>query len=456
MVKGPVLESGQSGYQAECAAYQRIVRHRPALVVGATGGADVAAAVSFAARHDLGIGVQATGHGAAVPADGGLLVSTRRMAGLHVDPGARTVRLEAGVRWEQVIHAAAAHGLAPLSGSSPDVGAVGYTLGGGLGLLGRKHGYAADHVRWIDVVTLDGRLRRTSPAEHPELFWALRGGKGNFGVVVAMEADLIPVPSLYGGVLIFPGRDAGDVLREYLRWSAEAPEEMSSSIALIRHASPDEVPGLRDGLAVHVRVAYLGSGRRGAELISPLRGLRPVLDTVADMPYTRVGSIHNDPREPGVYHERMMMLGRLDDQAAGVLMELAGPGARCPVRLVELRQLGGALGRAPAVPNSVGNRNAAFALFSASPAARQEEADEVAAAQARLLARMQPWGTGGKYVNFLAGRADPAEVLACYSAADHRRLATIKAAYDPRNLFRFTHNIPPAATAEDLRFDYSE
>ncbi len=200
-------------------------QHGPQLVVQAqgvderpvAGTADVLAAIRFAAAHDLPVAVQATGHGAAGPADDALLVNTRRMTGVWLDPAARTARIQAGVRREQVIHEAAPFGLAPLNGSSPLVGAVGYTLGGGLGPLGRAYGYAADHVRSIDLVPADGRLRHVTPTQHDDLFWGLRGGKGNFGVVTALEVELVPVARLYGGGLYFPGELAAAALVLRLR-----------------------------------------------------------------------------------------------------------------------------------------------------------------------------------------------------------------------------------------------
>ncbi|WP_051116421.1 FAD-binding oxidoreductase [Amycolatopsis nigrescens] len=437
-VRGPVLLPGQHGYDAECATFNLIVEHHPAVVVGATGTADVLAAVRFAAANDLPVAVQATGHGVSQPADGALLISTRRMTGLHVDPHTRTARVEAGVRWEQVIHEAAAFGLAPLNGSSPLVGVVGYTLGGGMGPLGRKYGYAADHVRGLDVVTADGRLREVSDLRRPELFWGLLGGKGNFGVVTSLTFDLAPVSRLYGGGLYFPGEAAGEVLRAWLAWTPHVSDEMTTSLALIRlPAVPEVAEPLRGKLMVHLRIAFLGPPECGEQLIRPLRAAAPVvLDTVTEMPYTDVAAIHQDTTVPVAYHERNLLLRELDRQAVDALLAAAGPGSACQDPMVELRQLGGALGRPPERPNAVGNRDAAFCLTTLSP-------PHSGGVSGELFPKLAEWATGGSYVNFLSGPDSVEDVPNAYDTAAFRRLRALKADYDPGNLFRINHNIRP-------------
>jgi FAD/FMN-containing dehydrogenase len=261
-----------------------------------------------------------------------------------------------------VIHEAAVFGLAPLNGSAHLVGVVGYTLGGGIGPLARAFGYAADRVRQIDVVTADGRLRQLSERSETDLFWALRGGKGNFGVVTSLEFDLVPVARLYGGGLFYPGESAAEVLHAFQEWTADVPEEMTSSVALIRFPELPDVPEpVRGRFVVHVRVAYAGSADEGVRLVRPLRAAAPlILDTVADMPYTDVASIHGDPTEPLPAYERSRMLAEFGPDAVDALLALAGPDSGCPLMLVEVRHLGGALSRTPPVPNAVGNRDAAF------------------------------------------------------------------------------------------------
>jgi FAD/FMN-containing dehydrogenase len=439
-LQGQLLRPSHPGYAAETTGYNSITAHRPELVVVALGAADVQAAVGFAAEHALPVTVQATGHGPAGAFEGGLLINTRHMRSVSVDPIARVARAEAGAQWHQVIAAAAHHGLAPVNGSSPIAGVVGYTLGGGLGLLSRKYGYAADRVSRVEVVTADGWLREATPTAQQELFWALRGGKGNFGVVTAIEFGLVPVARLYGGGLFFDGEFASRVLHAWRRWTTTVPEEMGSSLALLRlPPMPDVPPMLRDRLAVHLRIAYAGDPAEGERLTAPLRATAPTLmDTLADMPYTDVGAIHMDPELPNPYHQDALMLRELNDDAANCLLAMAGPGADCQAYLVEIRHLGGALARPPVPGNAVGHRDAAFVLATVSP--------PDAPLGEPVVARMAPWGTGHKYVNFLAGPRTAGDVAACYEPATLERLAAVKAAYDPRDMFRPGHHIPPAPT----------
>ncbi|KIH99141.1 hypothetical protein LP52_09200 [Streptomonospora alba] len=444
-MRGRLLQPQDEGYAASTAGHNTVLTHRPALVVAAACAEDVREAVLFAGRHGLTVAVQATGHGQAVSCDGALLISTAAMDGVSVDPAARTARIEAGARWEAVIAAAAEHGLAPPSGSSPRVGAIGYTLGGGIGPLGRAHGYAADNVRSFEAVTADGTARHVSADRDPDLFWALRGGKGNFGVVTSMVIDLFPVERVYGGGLFFPGEYAEPLLRSYRTWAKALPEEMSAAFALVRFPDAPAVPAeVRGHFAIHLRVAYLGAPERGAELLAPMREAGPLLlDTVAEMPFTEVGSINNDPTEPGPYYERSTVIGDLGPEPAGVLMELAGPHARCPLLVVELRPLDGALARRPRPGNAVGNRGGGFAVFTASVPV--PDASTVAEYQDRLVGALAPYGTGGPFLSFQsAEEASQEQVRAAYEAADYRELSRLKRAYDPGNVFRHTHNIPPA------------
>jgi FAD/FMN-containing dehydrogenase len=263
-VHGPVYAAGDDGLAAEVATWNVAVQHTPAIAVGATCAADVAAAVSWAVAHDLRVAVQATGHGPVRNAAGSMMITTRRMQGLSIDPVRRIARVEAGVKWVRVMEAAAEHGLAGLCGSSSDVGVVGYTMGGGLGALGRRHGFAADHVQAVEIVTADGALRRICADSEPELFWAVRGGKGNFGIVTALEMELVPVPSLYAGGIFFAGSDAPAVLHAFREWAPTLPEEVSTSIAIMRMPPLEELPPpLRGQTVVHLRYAYSGDDPGG-------------------------------------------------------------------------------------------------------------------------------------------------------------------------------------------------
>ncbi|TGB18447.1 FAD-binding oxidoreductase [Streptomyces palmae] len=451
-VRGPVLLPGDEGFAAECAGFQTGVRQEPAVVVGAAQAADVQAAVAFAAARGLPVGVRATGHGLPEAARGGLLIGTRRMDTVRVDPAARTAWFAAGARWERVVPEAARHGLAPLNGSAPQVGAVSYTLGGGLGLLSRQYGYAADHVRSIDLVTADGRLRTVTAAGDPELFWGLRGGAAALGVVTGMEVELFPVERIYGGGLMFDTDLVDDLLETYLRWTETVPEQLTSSLGLVPMPDVPAVPkALRGRFVAHVRIAYTGDPADGERLVAPLRAVGPRLtDRLGDMPYRESGRIYSDPTTPHSYRGDNALLGELDAQRLRTVVELAGPGSALP-NVIQVRHLGGALGRPPAEPNAVGHRGARY-LLSVLGMPREGGVEELRAVQRRAFEAVAPV-TLGRSLNFLyaQGNADRdttargSAVRGVYEPADLERLARLKAALDPTDLFR--HNYRVIATS---------
>lgn len=452
-VSGPVCTPQDAGYDGERAGHNLLIDDRPAVIIGATGAADVMAGVAFATEQDLAVGVRSTGHTASVPVEGGVLITTRRMQGLRVDPFSGSASAEAGVRWQRVMHESAPFGLAPLSGSSPSIGVVGYTLGGGLPLLGRSFGYAADHVRSLDVVTRHGMLRRVTPDQYSDLFWALRGGKGNFGVVTAVEFDLFPVSRLYGGGMFFRGSAAASALNAYRRWVGTIPDEMASSVALNRFSRRSEVPeSLRGRFVAHIRIAYNGSAAEGEALVRPLREVGvPLLDTLGELPYKQSGAIHADPTVRLALRERTMLLGTLDEATVDELIDVVGPDSTCPLQFVELRHLGGALSRRPPTANAIGGRDARFLLYTASSSSHGSEAEAVKEYQGLLAERMAPWATGRVCVNFLGvDDTAPEDVAAGYDPDSYRRLVRIKRNYDPENMFRINHNIPPTLPAGRL------
>jgi hypothetical protein len=446
-VEGPVFGPEDEGYSGECAPYNLAMTHQPAVVVGAAGPGDVGAAIRFAGEHGLPVGVMATGHGASVAAEGGMLVSTRRMNGIAVDRPARMARIGAGVRSQQLIDAAAASGLAPLTGSSPLVAVTGFTLGGGLSpVLGRTRGWAADHVRAFEIVTADGVTRRLTAAGGDELFWAVRGGKDNFGIVTALELDLFEMPRLYGGGLYFPGAMAADVLDGFREWTSTAPEELTVSVALLRLPPLSSVPEpLRGQFTVHVRVAFLGSAIDGEQLVAPIRGLGPaIIDTVAEMPYAALGSIHAEPRDPLPVYDGSLRLAEFPAAAAGALVQSAGADSGSPLTVVEVRHLGGALARAPEVPSAVTGRDALFQV-SCIGLGKPGDAGALYASQDNLFRGLRPWQDDQATLNYLTARdTSPAALRTAFGAATFGRLAAIKRAYDPANTFRLNFNIPPA------------
>ncbi|MFP5372008.1 MAG: FAD-binding oxidoreductase [Actinomycetes bacterium] len=444
-VAGPVLLEGDEDLAAEVACWNLAVRHDPAVVVGAACTADVVAAVRWAVEQGLHVAVQATGHGPVRDAAGSLMITTRRMQGIHIDAGRRTARVQAGVPWDAVMAAAAEHGLAGLRGSSSGVGVVGYTLGGGLGSFGRKHGFAADHVRAVEMVTADGRLRRVTAESEPELFWAIRGGKGNFGIVTEMEFDLVPAERLVAGGVFFAGADAAAVLHAFREWAPTMPEEVGTSIAILRVPPMEELPPpLRGQTVVHLRYAYCGDdAAEGARLVEPmLRAGTVLLGGVGPMPVGAMDAIHMDPVDPTPACEKGMLLADLPADAVDALIAAAGPQVELPLIMVELRLLGGALSRQPETPNAVAGRDAAWSAFALAPGV--PELAQVAPAVVRgVLDALRPWAAPGCLVNFLGDVSGAEEVAAAYPPATAERLLALKRVLDPAGTFSFGHALTP-------------
>lgn len=448
-VSGSVLLPDDAEYDDERAVFNLNHELKPAVIVVAQCATDVAAAVAFAARAYRPVVVKATGHQVVGMAEGAVLITTRRMNDVEIDAVGRTATVGAGAVWAEVVQQAAAAGLAPLNGSNPTVGVVGYTLGGGLSpTLGRSHGYAADHVRSLDVVTADGELRHVDAESDPELFWALRGGKGNFGVVTSLEFALFPVSRLYGGALYFPGKHMADVLRAWTAWHPNTPETMISSFAALRLPPLPEIPEpLRGVFTVALRIAYNGTAEDGERMIAPLRAVAPaVLDTVAEMPYTAVASIHDEPTEPLPYYERSIMLREFPAEAQDKLVELVGPDSPTTMWIAELRALGGAWDREPLVPNAVATRGLPYVLLGVEvgPLAEERRLKE---SVAELLDGMAAWQGERRLVNNLAPE-EAADAVAVYGPECYERLAHVKKMYDPTNMFRFNHNVVPGACTD--------
>ncbi|WP_439377226.1 FAD-binding protein [Amycolatopsis lexingtonensis] len=446
-VRGAVFVPDDAGYARECASFNPIHPLRPAVVVAAETVDDVRHAVAFARENSLPIAVKATAHQVVAPAEGALLITTTRLGEVTVDVERRTVRAGGGARWQQVLDETTKVGLAAVAGSAPVVGVVGYTLGGGLSpVLGRSHGYAADHVRRIELVTADGEFRVASAESEPDLFWALRGGIGNFGVVTAVEFDVFPYTRFYGGGLYFPGEDLSAVLRTWREWAPALPEAATTSVMVQRLPPLPELPApLRGAFVIHLRFAHLGTPAEAEELLAPMRAAAPVvLDLIGDKPFGAIAEIHLDPTDPVPHFSGGVSLGELTAETAGALVRLTGPGADCPLLGVEIRSLGGAFDREPATPNAVPSRGVPFTVYALGIGGPADMA-RMEAYFARMLEVLEPWTLDRRAPTFLVERdAGPEGVRAAYGADLHDRLAAVKKTYDPANVFRFNHNIRPA------------
>jgi hypothetical protein len=368
--------------------------------------------------------------------DDTILVKLHLLRSITIDAEARTARAGAGTIWIDVVEAAAEHGLAALAGSSPDVGVVGYTLGGGLSWLGRKHGIGANQVTAIEVVTADGRLHRVDRDEQPDLFWALRGGGGNFGVVTALEFRLFPISEVYAGILWFPVDRAGEILAEWRAWSDGLPDETTSVGRILQLPPIDEIPEpVRGKSFVVVQVIHAGSEEEGRELVAPLRGLGPVMDTVAVMPIASLSSLHMDPDHPVPGSGDGMAL---DDIDAGTIDAIVSCTVGAPILSVEIRQLGGAIGRSSSEHGALASLDAPFIMFAIGMAPTPEALEAVESSVASLCAALEPWEAPHTYLNFAETKRNPRSL---WTETSYQRLRRIKKAVDPRNVIRANHEL---------------
>jgi hypothetical protein len=383
-----------------------------------------------------------------------MLVLTHRLDEIRIDGEAWTAWVGAGVKWAPVLERAQHHGLAPLLGSSPDVGAVGYTLGGGMGWLARRFGLSADHVRHFEVVTADGEVRKVSAEENADLFWALRGGGGgSFGIVTGMEIDLVPVTDVYAGNLLYPADMAREVVARYRRWIATAPDELTSSVALMNLPDIDLVPDFMRGRSfVIVRGCYCGSLADGEALLRFWRDWRaPAIDLFGPMSFRDAAAISMDPVDPVPAISTADWLDEVADELVDVLARHlferpaeAGPSA---VLFAEVRHAGGAVSAVDSSTAAYGNRDARHVLQIGGIAPVPEVMAAFKAQVAAIRAEISGHTTGGTYINFLELEEKRQRTREAFTAESWTRLRAIKAEVDPEDLFRHGFAIAPLAIA---------
>ncbi len=443
-VRGEVLSREDSSYEQAVTTFNLISVQRPAVVLVAESAADVVAGVRFAREQGLAVTVQATGHGARRIADEqSLMIVTSRMNHFHINAAARTAWIEAGSKWLPILNAAHEVGLAPLIGSTPDVGVVGYTLGGGLGWLGRKYGLSADNVRFIDVVTPDGVLRRASADENPDLFWALRGGGANFGVVTAIEIDLFPVKDVYGGNLYYPASMAREVFLRYRDWAKTLPDEFSSSVLIMNFPPIPDVPEpMRGQSFVQVRGAYTGDLNEGKKLVDSWREWRtPAMDAFGVMPFSQAATISNDPPDPVGAHISSELFAELSDDFIDAVLKYALASNGSPITVLEFRHLGGAIRRASPELNAIGIRAAEFVAEFISIAPTQALWEAANGYVAEVKRAFKPYTTGGMYLNFMEWQDTEARTRDAFTAEGFARIQAVKMKYDPENVFSYSFNL---------------
>jgi hypothetical protein len=425
-----------------------MIDRRPALIARCESVPDVAAALAYARAEGLEVAVRAGGHSAPgfATTDGGLVIDLGSLKDIQVDPARRIAWVAPGVLWSELDAATQEHGLAVTGGRVSSTGVAGFTLGSGSGWLERKMGLAADNLRAARVMTADGIVVIASERENADLFWALRGGGGNFGIVVEFEFALRPVgPEVLGGILLWPRERAGEVIRAYRDLMAGAPDALCGGLALMSAPPLPNVPiDLQGRPAVGVIVLYAGAPERGEEHVRPLRALGPAVDAVAPMPYCAVQSMLDGGHPEGLRdHFKARMLEELPDAAIDALIEQAGV-APSTLSAVVLQPLGGAFGRVGEMDTALGDRDAAWAI---QVLAQWLEPDLDAANRGwvnRVADALAPWSRPASLPNFIAEAGESA-VVSAYGAERYARLVEAKDRWDPENVFRLNHNVRPTA-----------
>jgi FAD/FMN-containing dehydrogenase len=422
-----VFGPGDEGWDEARRAWNLAVDQRPAAVALPLTDADVVEVVDFARDHGLRVAPQGTGHGASAIAslEHTILLSTRNMRGVRIEPATRTARVRAGALWADVTGPASAYGLAPLAGSSPDVGVVGYTLGGGLSWLARKYGFASDSVLSVELVTADAVHRKVSAQSDPELFRALCGGGGSFGVVTAIEFELYPVEALTAGAMAWPWERAAEIFKAWREWTAIVPDDITSLCRLLQvPTAPDVPPMLRGRQLVVIEAAILGD----ADMLAPLRALEPELDLFAPLAPAGLIELHNDPKQPMPGLSDHRLLGEVDDAAITAIVGAAGPGSGSPLVSVELRHLGGAL-----------PIDAAFSLFAVGMPMDAASAMAIDSALADLMRATEPFDAGRALLNFTD--RPQADASRFFDPSTLRRLRAVKTRVDGDDLFAANHPV---------------
>lgn len=444
--RGPVLGPEAPEYDETRKIWNAMIDRRPGLILRCTGTTDVVAAVRFAHQHQFLVSVRGGGHNIAGLAvcEGGLMIDLSLMRGVWVDPKGRRARAQAGCTLADVDRETQLHGLAAVLGFVSATGIAGLTVGGGFGYLTRQYGWTCDTLLSMEVVTAEGKVLRAAADENPELFWALRGGSGNFGIVTSFEYRLFPVgPDILGGAIAWPGENAAEVLSFYREFTAKAPRE-TTCVAALRIAPP--APWLPKEIhgkpIVAIFVCHSGPIEEGEDIVAPLRAFgRPVADIVTRRPYAQMQSLLDATQPKGRrYYWKSHYLPGVDRKAIDVLIDHAGR-IRSPHSAILLFQLQGALNELPAEHSPAGNRDAAFVLNIA--ASWESAADDAANLRwARdCFEATHTFSTGGTYVNFLTEEEGRDRIEAAYGKPILARLAALKKEVDPDNLFRHTKNI---------------
>ncbi|UGS34319.1 FAD-binding oxidoreductase [Capillimicrobium parvum] len=443
-ITGHVSAPGDPDFDDARRAWNLAVDQRPAAVAIPRTADDVVEIVRFANAHDLYVAPQASGHNVSPIASlqDTILLRTHELRGVEIDPVAKRARVAAGTEWKEVVGPASEYGLAALSGSSPQINVVGYTLGGGVGWLGRKYGLAANSVLAIEVVTADGQLRRIDADHDPDLFWALRGGGGNFGVVTAIEFALHDVGPLVAGLMLWPAERAPEVLHAWHELTQTAPDELTTSMRLLNVPDDPALPeALRGGSFIAIDGAFAGDEAAATAVLAPLRALEPMMDGWVPVAPGALSYVHMDPEDAMPTYGGTQMLGELPSEAIDEFLALAGPGSGSPLLMAELRHVGGALARPHAGHGATGTFDGEYLMYLGGVPIDADVATAGRAHIERVRSAMARWSTGREYLNFVE---EPVDASTMFSPEAYPRLRTIRAEFDPDERFVANHRIPPA------------
>jgi FAD/FMN-containing dehydrogenase len=441
---GKLLQPGDEGYEAARIIHNAAYQRRPRFILRAENPGDVMWGVAFARERGLEVAVRSGGHSmSGYSSSDDLVIDLTRMRSIEIDAESRTVRVGAGLTWGEISGELHAHGLAVPSGDTSSVGVGGLTTGGGIGWLVRKYGLTIDSLLSAEVVTADGQHLRASADENPDLFWAVRGGGGNFGIVTAFEFQAHPVGMIIGGAVVYDATDARTVLSRWATYAAQAPEDLST-IVFIMHAPPlpfipAEIQGKR---VIVIGVCCVGDLETGQRTVEPLRRLGdPVADITGPAPYPAVYALTEAVAVPGFHSEvRSALLSGFDDEVLEVVLHHI-ESMKPPLDILQLRVLGGAMARVASDATAFVHRDKDLLATSISVWVDPIEAPVRRAWVESFLHELQPLAEGA-YVNFL-GDEGPDRVRDAYSPETYERLTTLKRRYDPSNLFRLNQNIPP-------------
>jgi FAD binding domain/Berberine and berberine like len=436
--RGAVIREGDADYDAARRIWNALIDKRPGLIARCSGLADVIAAVRFAREQNLLVAVRGGGHnvGGRALCDGGLVIDLSRMKGIHVDPTTRRARVQPGVTLGALDRETHVFGLAAPLGVVSKTGVAGLTLGGGVGWLARKHGLACDNVVSFELVTADGDVLRVSADEHPDLFWALRGGGGNFGVVTSFEYRLHPLSMVLGGLVIHPRERAADLLRFYSAFTQSTPDELAAYAALLH--TPEGQP------AAAIATCYSGDLAEGERVLAPLRSFGPPLvDAIQPMPFPVMQTLL-DAAAPDGHHNywKSAFLRPLDAEAIDVIVRHANQAAS-PLTAVLIEHYGGAANRIGVHETAFAQRNAEYDLGILAQWVDPRESERHIAWARTFAEAMRPYQTGGYLLNFLGEESD--DTIRAAFGSNHARLVEVKTRYDPTNFFRVNQNVRPKA-----------